>query len=486
MSAQNMSGTLLVTISIMAYVFTSLLFSPAWAKLPFRNDNDFALHRFSGKGARLLYLFRAFYVGGLVFTLVPAMLINGFVSYFEQLFPIVNQFGLILICLFVLATAQITRIHILLKTDKWLFLVVCLAFIISLIYLVLETDWQLVSLSFPITPQSPIQWTDSLLYLFVIWWSTKILDGSGQDAQRLFHAKSIKSAIWASLIPIGFSVLFFNGVFLMGYLSWPLSALDSRTEFWVLDVLQQLLPLPFYILLILSLFFLFTSTLSSLLDVGATYVVGGMKEWRGKEISRAAVQLYLSIVTVLLSFYFDSMESLFKYILGISAGVGPVFVLRWFIKRINAYTQLTAMIAAAVWFVFIDFSMPEEWYSSIETQFFLSAYAFKVISVTLLTTITWLVTLFFTDKDSNEKTEHFFSFLSEIRTFQSRRQFLFIALLSSVVGFTFLGLSYSVPIIFAYSGWLAGLFILVNGVLGFFLSKKIIDWIVKPRSEIGS
>lgn len=451
MSTDSLSATLLLTISLIGFVFTSFVFSPAWSSLPFTNDNDFALHRFSGKGARILYLFRAFYVGGLVFTLIPALLINGFISYLGQAFSITEKSTLVAIGFFVLSVAQFSRTHILIKLDKWLFFIVIIAFFGSLFGLLFKTDWSSFSVPISLFPKTSVQWTDAFLYLSLIWWSTKILDGSGQDAQRLFHARSKTQAIWASLLPILFSVVFINVIFLIAYVSFPFSSPDSNSEFWVLDVLSSQLPFPFYLIILLSLFFLFSSTLSSFLDVGATYVVGGLQELYNKPISRTGIQWYLSVVTLVLSFYFDNMESLFKYILGISAGVGPVFVLRWFIRKINAYSQLIAMISAGLWFLAIDSLVPQSFFSFFEHSYFISAYGMKVILVTLLTTLSWVLPLLFAKETQSERSIQFFSILSTLKTFQKKRIFFSVAALSTLTGFCFVLLAYAVPILFSMS-----------------------------------
>lgn len=456
MASQNLSKSFLFILPVIGYYFTSIVFSAVWLRLPFQNDNKFALYRFSGKQARVLYLFRAFYVGGLVFTFIPALLINGFITYLQHFFSIENQLVLIIVGFLLLISVQLVRIQNLLQMDKWLFLFVSITFSVTLFYLLTSVQGISVFTNLPnhftLLPNQSIDWVDVGVFLSVLWWSTKILDGSGYEAQRFFHAKSAKDAIQASIWSTVFSVILFNIVFLIGFLAWPYVSGGLDNEFWVLTALEQILPEIVFWMVLFSLFFLFISTLSALLDVGATYVVDGLMEWKSLNISRKSVQLYLSVLTVILSFYFESMEAVFKYLIGITAGVGPVFLLRWFVKRVNAFTQLVAMIAALCWFAFLDVALSDDFISFIESRFHLSAYSFNVLAATVLTTLSWLPTLFIRDEQQDQKAEEFFSLLFELKVFQ--RNTFSVKMIAWVIlaGFSLLILSYSIPLLILYPG----------------------------------
>ena len=91
----------------------------------------------------------------------------------------------------------------------------------------------------------------------------------------------------------------------------------------------------------------------------------------------------------------SSLESVIKVVFSISAGVAPVYILRWFWLRINAWSQLSAMIASGV------YTLAFNWYVSlhpIQTPNF-NEYNWQIVTVTLLTTITWIIVTFFTPKD---------------------------------------------------------------------------------------
>ena len=91
----------------------------------------------------------------------------------------------------------------------------------------------------------------------------------------------------------------------------------------------------------------------------------------------------------------SSLENVIKVVFAISAGVAPVYILRWFWLRINAWSQLSAMIASGV------YTLAFNWYVSIypiQTANF-NEYNWQILIVTILTTITWILVTFLTPKD---------------------------------------------------------------------------------------
>ena len=62
----GMKGLWLVWCGIIGSFVIPLVFAPLWQKMNFITDNQFLLFRFPGRSGRMLHLFRAVYVGGLV------------------------------------------------------------------------------------------------------------------------------------------------------------------------------------------------------------------------------------------------------------------------------------------------------------------------------------------------------------------------------------------------------------------------------------
>jgi hypothetical protein len=86
------------------------------------------------------------------------------------------------------------------------------------------------------------------------------------------------------------------------------------------------------------------------------------------------------------------------------AGVGPVFILRWFIGRINAWSQLTAMISSLV-FTFSYDVLYQHWpafhslISQLEQGIPLDFFTLKILLLTFLVSALWILVTFLTPQD---------------------------------------------------------------------------------------
>ena len=104
----------------------------------------------------------------------------------------------------------------------------------------------------------------------------------------------------------------------------------------------------------------------------------------------------LSFLSVIFAFYVDNLQSLIKLTFSISAGVAPVYILRWIWFRINAWSQLSAMLSSAVFtlvYPTIHDLIPLKTYPLAES---------RVLVVTLLTTFVWVLVTFLTTNQNAE------------------------------------------------------------------------------------
>jgi hypothetical protein len=90
----------------------------------------------------------------------------------------------------------------------------------------------------------------------------------------------------------------------------------------------------------------------------------------------------------------------FSLLLLLGAGTGLIYILRWFWWRINAYTEIVAMVSSliiAVYFNFIHDSLGvlplESWQ--------------KIVIGALLTTAVWIIATFLTPPDDEETLKYF-------------------------------------------------------------------------------
>ena len=104
----------------------------------------------------------------------------------------------------------------------------------------------------------------------------------------------------------------------------------------------------------------------------------------------------LSLLGIVIAFNFDSLQGLLKFVFSISAGVAPVFILRWFWLRINAWSQLSAMLSSAIYTMLFSFFFNKNIFF---VNYFEEA---RLIAVTILTSATWIIVTFLTKKDDED------------------------------------------------------------------------------------
>jgi hypothetical protein len=103
-----------------------------------------------------------------------------------------------------------------------------------------------------------------------------------------------------------------------------------------------------------------------------------------------------------------------KFIFSMAAGVGPVFVLRWFWKRVNAWSQLSAMVSSLVLTIAYDSAykmLPNftVWIKYNMSEHNISYYPLKLVILTVIVTGIWLLVTFLTEPDDKEHLQRFYS-----------------------------------------------------------------------------
>jgi Na+/proline symporter len=165
----------------------------------------------------------------------------------------------------------------------------------------------------------------------------------------------------------------------------------------------SLLPSGLLGLVAASLIAAFMSTMSTQLNLGASYLVNDFyhrfikPDASDKDLVR--VGRLFTILSIFLGgglgLFLTSAGQAFTLLLMIGAGTGLIYILRWFWWRINAYTEIVAMIsslAIAAYFNFGNSSL-EEWE--------------KIVFGAMLTTIVWVVATFVTPPDDEKTLQNF-------------------------------------------------------------------------------
>lgn len=212
-----------------------------------------------------------------------------------------------------------------------------------------------------------------VLFVTVQWWATHQSDGGGYLAQRTLSAKDDRHAYRGMLL---FTFLHYAVrtwpwilVGLAALVIYPLGASpegfvdpgaaarvlgDREAAYPVLMV--RLLPPGILGLLVASLIAAFMSTVDTHINWGASYMVNDVykrflrpdaSEARLVLVGRLAVGGMLAL-SLLVSTQVDSVKGAWEFFTLLGAGLGLPHILRWLWWRINAWTELSGLIGAAV------------------------------------------------------------------------------------------------------------------------------------------
>lgn len=167
-------------------------------------------------------------------------------------------------------------------------------------------------------------------------------------------------------------------------------------------------------LMLVAFFAAFMSTMSTQMNWGASYLVRDfvqplfMKDASDRRLTKVSRIVSVAILGVGLVFGFFmqgiSVDDAWKLLAALGAGTGLVFMLRWFWWRINAYSEIVAMVSSLVYFLLL---------SNIQVQSMLFGdhrlrSEEQMALVAGLTIVTWLVATFLTPPESRETLTAFF------------------------------------------------------------------------------
>ncbi len=170
--------------------------------------------------------------------------------------------------------------------------------------------------------------------------------------------------------------------------------------------MKDFLPVGWRGLLLASFIAAFMSTISTQLNWGASYVVNDfyarfIKPGSGERhlvgVARLST-LALMLLSLLVASVFDSITSIWLFMIECGAGLGLVLILRWYWHRINATSELSATISSIVYFAIsraLNMEFPQSF------LFIVSA-----------TTLTWLLFTFFS---APVEKEHLNAFYRRVR-----------------------------------------------------------------------
>jgi SSS family solute:Na+ symporter len=244
-----------------------------------------------------------------------------------------------------------------------------------------------------------------LAYIGIQWWASWYPGaepgGGGYVAQRMMSAKNEKHSVLATLwFTIAHYCLRPWPWILVGLASlilYPDLGPDAKRLGYVY-AMRDFLPTGIMGLLIAAFFAAYMSTVASQLNWGTSYLINDfyrrfVRRDAGEKhyvfLSRL-VTLLVMVVSLFVTLVIDTISGAWAFIIEAGAGLGLVLILRWFWWRVNAWSEISAMVAPFFAYAYIKYFTAIQFPESL---FYIVAF----------TTAVWLVATFVT-KPTEEQT----------------------------------------------------------------------------------
>ncbi|MBU0765694.1 MAG: sodium:proline symporter, partial [Bacteroidetes bacterium] len=248
--------------------------------------------------------------------------------------------------------------------------------------------------------------TAVIAYLGVQWWASWYPGaepgGGGYIAQRMMSAKNEKHSLLATL---WFQVAHFAVrpwpwiiVALAALVMYPAEA-DKGATFVM--VIRDIMPSGLLGLLIAAFLAAYMSTIASQTVWGTSYIINDLfkpfvipyaHDKSYIRISRVTTFILL-LLSLLVTSKLERISDAWKFILSCSGGIGIVLILRWFWWRINAWSEIAAMLAPYVVYPVLLYVFKLDANSD---------YGTILLIIVAWSSIVWLTVTFLTPASKNE------------------------------------------------------------------------------------
>ncbi|MDP9017549.1 MAG: Na+:solute symporter [Candidatus Eremiobacteraeota bacterium] len=374
---------------VMSGMLTVFFFAALWRRSGVLTDVEFIELRYAGKPAAALRGVRAIYQGVIINTIIIGW-VNLAIAKILGLTMHIDKWHAILICLALTGIyVSIGGLWSVLVTD-FLQFIVKMTMVVVLAVVAVAAVGGIASMKLHLAaidavhkgsgggsildffPTSNAAWMPLLsfvVFISVSWWASSYPGaepgGGGYIAQRIFASKDEKNAIWATLF---FNVAHYALrpwpwilVALASIILYPHGVADPVThkidpELNYIQTMIDYLPAWLRGLMMAGFLAAYMSTVGTQLNLGASYFINDLyrrfmrPQADQKELvwaSRAATivaMLLAGAVTAILT----SVGAAWAYILTFTAGVGLVMILRWYWWRINAWTEISALLTSGL------------------------------------------------------------------------------------------------------------------------------------------
>jgi len=405
-------------------MLTVFFFSRLWRRAGLVTEAEFAEMRYSGKPARFLRGFRAVYLGLIMNIIIIGWVNKAMISILTGFFGIDES----VVFIYVFAVMAIVAIYSALSglwgvviTDAFQFFMAMTGCIILAIIVVNSPEiggigelqnklpqtvfnfFPSISNSADVSGALVLSLSSFLAYVGIIWWASWYPGaepgGGGYVVQRMLSSKNEKHSLFATLFfqvahyalrPWPWIIVGLCTLVLYPELS------ENQKGLGYIYAMKDFLPTGLKGLLIAAFFAAYMSTIATQLNWGTSYLINDFyrrflfnnKNEKHYVLISRLVTLLLMYFSVLITLFINRISGAWEFILECGAGLGLVLIMRWFWWRINAWSEISAMITP-----FVILPILKLYKMEFPTTLFI---------IVPLTTLVWIIITFLT-KPTDEK-----------------------------------------------------------------------------------
>ncbi len=350
-------------------------FARLWKRAGVVTDVELTEMRYSGPEAAVLRGFRSIYISVAIHTIIKAQIILAMAKIMDVFFGVGKWQAIAISFTVTISYAILAGYWGVILTDFFQF-IMAMTGAVALAWIAVSHAGGLAGLPGRVAEQYPsMHYTDFfppsggglfgpaaltfISYMGLSWWSKYNSDGGGVVVQRMSSCKDERNALLGTL--------YFN---ILNYAvrSWPwiLAALASLIlypvalgedpDFIYPRMANDLMPVGLKGLMVAAFFAAFMSSMSTYLNLSSAYFVNDFyRRFVRKDkpdrhyiaVSRWAT-IVLSAITAYVAYQATSIVGVFKFLIAFGSGTGLVYLVRWYWWRVNAWSEISAMLASTV------------------------------------------------------------------------------------------------------------------------------------------
>lgn len=411
-------------------ILTVFFFARLWRRAGVLTDMEFAELRYGGQPAAILRGFRAIYLAIPVNLIIMGWVTRAMVTVLQITLDI-NPWTAAVLLLAVTAVYTIfSGLWGVVVTDTFQFVVKMIGVIVLAVFAVnsvggLDSMVQQASAhfgsyetAFSVLPPTDKAWlpvSTLIVFLSAQWWAAWYPGaepgGGGYVAQRILAAKDERHGLLATLwFQIANYALRPWPWILVGFVAVLRYPNLENPEHGYVHVMVDVLPSPMKGLLLATFAAAYMSTIGTHLNWGASYLVNDIylrfikpdATRRAQVVASRIATVTLMLLSLVVMAYLKSVEQGWKLLIGLGAGTGLVFILRWYWWRVNAWSEISAMAASFVTSIVLLFIGVDTGNTSSRD------YALAMTVTVAITTVVWLSVTFLTAPEPPEVLERFY------------------------------------------------------------------------------